>query len=336
MLGRQPAQQKLYAETLLPSLQFGWSSLRSIRDGRYKYIEAPRPELYDLQSDPGEKENLYSGQKALARQYSEMLRELIGKFERGAPSTHTAEMDREAREKLASLGYLTLQGGRRMGSLSEGVDPKDRIAIFEQFQNVLAALNDSLDPAVFRQIESIRREAPEIQGLYSLEALAYERLGNLQKAREVYPLALKENPENTLARAKYAAVLIRLNEREAAVEQLQKVLEKDPNDYRARNNLALLYRMEGKVRIALEQLEKVVETGTDYAPGWINLGSTYAQLGQLAEAEEALKKGIELVPDNAVAHLQLAHVLHSLGRLDEARRAMETAFRLDPSLKRRP
>ena len=46
--------QPLYAETLAPRLDFGWSDLRAWRDGRYKYIRAPRPELYDLVADPVE------------------------------------------------------------------------------------------------------------------------------------------------------------------------------------------------------------------------------------------------------------------------------------------
>ncbi len=41
----------VYAESLVPLLHFGWSDLRAIRRGKWKYIQAPRPELYDLESE---------------------------------------------------------------------------------------------------------------------------------------------------------------------------------------------------------------------------------------------------------------------------------------------
>jgi choline-sulfatase len=62
-----------YAESLLPLLHFGWSDLRSLKEGRFKYIEAPRPELYDLREDPGEMHNLLVSQPARAEAMREGL-----------------------------------------------------------------------------------------------------------------------------------------------------------------------------------------------------------------------------------------------------------------------
>src|SRR5207247_1777060 len=56
-----------YGESMTPSLQFGWSSLQSLRSSRYKLIKAPRPELYDLTADPAEETNIYDRQPSVAR-----------------------------------------------------------------------------------------------------------------------------------------------------------------------------------------------------------------------------------------------------------------------------
>ena len=56
-----------FAESLLPLTHFGWSDLRVVRDGRWKYILAPRPELYDLDRDPGERQNLVATEAARAQ-----------------------------------------------------------------------------------------------------------------------------------------------------------------------------------------------------------------------------------------------------------------------------
>ena len=41
-----------YSESLYARNHYGWSELRALRAGRYKYISATRPELYDLERDP--------------------------------------------------------------------------------------------------------------------------------------------------------------------------------------------------------------------------------------------------------------------------------------------
>ena len=50
--------QGIYAEALYPRYHFGWSELLSLTDDRYRYIKAPREELYDLERDPGERTNI--------------------------------------------------------------------------------------------------------------------------------------------------------------------------------------------------------------------------------------------------------------------------------------
>ena len=55
---RDESPRQLYAETMAPFEDFGWSPLRAVRAGALKYILAPSPELYDLAADAGETANL--------------------------------------------------------------------------------------------------------------------------------------------------------------------------------------------------------------------------------------------------------------------------------------
>ena len=48
----------VFGETDYP-LRFGWAPLRSVRADGFKFIDAPRPELYDLNRDPQEETNDY-------------------------------------------------------------------------------------------------------------------------------------------------------------------------------------------------------------------------------------------------------------------------------------
>src|SRR4030095_344047 len=48
----------VYSEALYARYHFGWSELTALTDDRYRYIKAPREELYDLQRDPHARQHL--------------------------------------------------------------------------------------------------------------------------------------------------------------------------------------------------------------------------------------------------------------------------------------
>ena len=66
---KEPGEDRtLYAETFLPRLHFNWSELRGVETDNYHFIDAPKPELYDLTKDPGETRNLFGDKKAVGEE----------------------------------------------------------------------------------------------------------------------------------------------------------------------------------------------------------------------------------------------------------------------------
>src|SRR6266849_574713 len=63
------------SETWYPRHHFGWSELVALRDGRYKFIAAPRRELYDIETDPGETRDLAASNPGRADALERVLRE---------------------------------------------------------------------------------------------------------------------------------------------------------------------------------------------------------------------------------------------------------------------
>ena len=102
-----------FAESLVPLLHYGWSDLRSVRDGRWKYILAPRPELYDLDRDPGELHNLIDAEPARARAMNAGIKERL-QTEQKAVRTGPGSVPPELLEKLGALGYVSPGWRRRM------------------------------------------------------------------------------------------------------------------------------------------------------------------------------------------------------------------------------
>lgn len=122
------ASARAYAETLLPRLEYGLSSLAMVRDGTHKYIRAPKPELYDLRSDPGESANRIAGDGDRAAEMASLLAEWTERTRPGAAADTRKALSREDEQRLRSLGYL---GGRleltHLDSDRGLADPKDRI-----------------------------------------------------------------------------------------------------------------------------------------------------------------------------------------------------------------
>jgi tetratricopeptide (TPR) repeat protein len=333
MLGKETGDTGIYSETHIPQLQFGWSSLRCFRLGRYKLIDASRPEFYDLAADPAEKVNLFAGSQALAGEYRERMAEFSARNRTPDSARPASGPVLEASEKLAALGYVRLGNSRIADNFGKGVDPKDRIDVFEGYHRILNEIaSRSLTSDTFDRIQQIRKSAPEVRGLLFLEAQACEALGRLQDAYVKYSSGLEREPQNSIARANMASLLMRLGRISEAEEEFRKVLASDPGDYRSRNNLAGIYGMKGNLDGALGELRKAVATRPSYAAGWHNLGRLYMLMRDLAGAESALRKAISLDCEDPGAHALLAQVLRAEGKTAEADRQMRIAVQLDPSL----
>jgi arylsulfatase A-like enzyme len=115
-----------YSETMYPLFHFGWSGLRALRAGRFKLIDAPRPELYDLAADPREEHNLYQTRPALAA----ALAHRLWAHDQARTPPAARVVDRDAAARLASLGYAS--GPSVIGEPREWfADPKDKIALYQ-------------------------------------------------------------------------------------------------------------------------------------------------------------------------------------------------------------
>jgi arylsulfatase A-like enzyme len=132
--GAAPTEEAAYAESLTPLLHYGWSDLRTLRDGRYKYILAPRPELYDLQEDPGELRNLEPRQPSRA---AALRGALLARIRGEQAASRTLSVPPDVLEKLGALGYVGAGGG----GVPTGADPKDKL---REYQSINALVREGL------------------------------------------------------------------------------------------------------------------------------------------------------------------------------------------------
>jgi choline-sulfatase len=125
MRGAADLDVDAYAESQYP-LQFGWSPLRSLRNGRFKLIAAPRPELYDLERDPSELRNLFGTRPDLGRAMAQRLMEMEAAATGDARAADSA-VPPDIAERLAALGYIAPVARPASTTPSPLPDAKDHI-----------------------------------------------------------------------------------------------------------------------------------------------------------------------------------------------------------------
>lgn len=345
------AAPAVYAETLLPQFYMNWAPLRAIRDERWKLIEAPRPELYDLERDPGELHNRYADQPQTARALRQELDRVTGG---AAGAMNVGTLDRETVEKLASLGYVGAGAapGASAGQPS-GTDPKDVIATFNQLRRANRAVRDRRfddalpilrkvladdPPNAFatlvlgsaylgmeryaQAIEQYRRYlalVPTSASAHQWIAICHLRLRDQDAALREARAALAIDPHFSDARVLMAGILAGRGDYANAIAQLRTAVDTDPAKPMIRLDLAKVLAEAGEAAAAEAEYRAVLELQPGDGAALTGLGALYASEGHLDRAEATLRQVLTATPDNDEARFNLARVLEKLGRRDEAR-----------------
>jgi hypothetical protein len=175
------AEHPVYAESIYPQRNFGWAPLRALRAGQFKYIQAPKAELYDLAKDPGEHVNLIKVNPKEAESLNTRLNALMAKH---APTQSLAAvpMSAHTREVFGSLGYTG--GGHHAAT---GLDPKDKLAEQEAYEGGLAYLYSGEYAKAIAAFQKIVKEDPRNAPAQCALNEAWRRSGTSKRASSVCP-----------------------------------------------------------------------------------------------------------------------------------------------------
>ncbi len=340
----------VYAETFLPKFYMNWAPLRTVRDERWKYIDAPRPELYDLASDPAEAENRAADRAQTAQGLRRELDRLTGG---GGGEMTPGRMDRETLEKLAALGYVG--AGAEPSPADVGgskADPKDMIAVFNRLRRANSAVRDHRFAEALPILHDVLREDPRNafaqlvlgsahmgMGEYREAILQYRRYlalvptsayahhwisictlrsGDQAGALREAEATLAIDPRFTDARIMKGGILASRGDYPAALAELRTAVATDPAKPMIRLDLAKVLAEAGHPVEAQAEFEVLLKLQPDFEPALTGLGALYAQQGRLAEAASALQRAIEIEPRDDDARLNLGLVYQRQGQRTDA------------------
>jgi choline-sulfatase len=294
----QPARS-LFGETDYP-LRWGWAPLRALREQNAKLIEAPRPEFYNLQSDPGELKNLYSAQSPDVASLQAEMAKWKAKLPAAAGSQPTANLpdpkDKIEVQNLLHRSMLASDDGRTAESrqyLEKAVqlDP-DSSTAFRQLGELELSAQDYAKAATHLK-RAIQLRPEDSTAAFEL-GQAMEKTADYPGARDALEASLKLVPSQTTARLLLGHVYLHLKDAHNAEDQFEAALLVDSDNTEGRLGLAEAQIMKGDFAAAIPDLEALTKSEPKNAQAWHELAQAYKGAHREAEATKAEVKASAL------------------------------------------
>src|SRR6266481_376803 len=320
----------LYGETFLPRLHFNWSELRGAENAKYHFIDAPRPELYDLAKDPGELRNLFPEKKAVAEEMRAKLAGLIREYSAGKELAEKTGLDPALMERLKALGYAGFSGGSDPTISSRDLpDPKDRIATYELISDAIADSQHGRYQESIDKLKSVIKTEPNSVPAHYLQGLDFYHLKMFEESVNELQKTVQLSPDYALAFFNLGMAQARAGRMDAAIATLQRTLQLDATNFDAAYNLGVAFIQKRQLETAAAALRQSVSINPEFANGHRALGETLLYLDKLDDAIAELRRAVELAPQDLTMHESLAKALAAKGLTAEAdeetRRAQQQA-----------
>ena len=345
--GKKKEDLSSYIETYFPRENYGWSELVGLVDGDWKYIKAPKEELYNLKADPEETKNDIGKENRVAMEKRARLEDSIAKYSSGIKS-EKRELTAEEKEKLESLGYVSHTTKVSSGPLPDPKDMTEELRMNQQgelsdlegnyaeaakiYETILTLrpetptsyINLTLMRAKMGQFEEAIRvleqgiaRIPGSEMLLSRLAHTYMVMGRLKKALDAWQAVLVIDPRYFDALLASGWILDFMGKLEEARTYFEKALGVEPENRFLRKYYAENLAKRGKIKEAIEVYERLKEDYSDDYEVFQDLGIAYGYAGDLSRSIENLKKAVSLHP-TPVAYSNLAVALRKVGSIQEA------------------
>jgi arylsulfatase A-like enzyme/Flp pilus assembly protein TadD len=308
----EPRDNPIYAETFFPRLHFGWSDLAALIVERHHFIEAPRPELYDLLEDPDEVNNLMGTEPEREAEYRSMLSQYDRHLE------EPEAVDPETRRRLEALGYV---GGASTTEDDVLPDPKDRVHWMVDIQRAYNLYHDGDLESAVPAFQRILEENPNIEDVWGYLSLAQLELGRPDEAAATFLAALEQLPSSGRLSLRAARLLDNMGRLDEAFVYANRAVSYDPPA--AHLLLAQIAFKKGDLEGAEVEALEAISSG-DRTPGSrLILADIYLSRGKPKKAIDLLTGTLEegITDDSIYAKLAVAYAW--IGEFDRAREILK-------------
>lgn len=313
----------IYAEAMSARYHFGWSELYALTDDRYRLIRAPRDELFDLATDPGETRSIVSERTQVHAAMRTALEGLMA----GATVSEPSAVSAADRQRLAALGYVGSQTTTSTGSGSALADPKDKIEVLRRYQRATSLAGEQRWAEAAAAYAALLQSEPDMIDGWLQLAYASEQAGRPAEALEAYREIINRDGANAAALMGVASLLVQAGQFDEARAHAELAVTVAPAS--AQELLARLALQRGDAPAARGHAQAAAAADpTLPMPAFIeglihyNAGAYAAAIPPLTQAAQALASRTEQIAD---IRYVLADALAREQRFAEA----ETHFRAE-------
>jgi arylsulfatase A-like enzyme/Tfp pilus assembly protein PilF len=323
-----------HAESWYPRYHYGWSELRSIQDERFKMIRAPRPELYDIATDPREEHDRSAENASRLDVLGRALDEFESRTARAGAPEGPRPIDAETEERLAALGYVAgTVSAKKIEGPTRG-DPKDKIELYNLMKEAASLSIEGRVEAAITTVKQALAKDPEIVEGYMLLGNFYKKAKRPEAAIAAYRDALARDNEHQNALFSLALAYKDEGRLEEARVGFERARELDPRNGRVVWQLADLWMRKGDFTRAEAIIDDALERKVDEHRLLLKLGESRIEARRFDEAERALRAALEKKPGLALAQFDLGLVYEGKGQIDKAIESYEAELSTNPKAHR--
>jgi len=319
--GKPVATTYSYEETLYPRINLGWSELRGIHTAHWMYVRAPRPELYDLDRDPGEQNNIIDAHPKEYRELEKQLKVLSGIGSGQTETIAATQMDSGTMAQLKSLGYVGGTSETNIQLNGKGADPKDRIAILKLMQTIMGPESEKI-PAI-RRIGLLKQglaQDPTNPALYIELGTLYSQTAQWDAAVQTYLAAIHAGVQGETLLSRLGDIYLRAGRQQEAIKYFEQAAQLNPLDAQSQSNLGTVYMQVGRTADAERAFRRAL-IGEEYAPAYNGMAILAMRRQDVAGARRNYERAIQLNPDYAEPQFNLGNLCKQAGDFPCARKA---------------
>ena len=321
----------LYAESFHPRLRFGWSELTTLRTDRFKYIRAPRPELYEYLVDPDESNNLLDRHPQVAARLDEILTRMMqAGAERVDPKTRG--LDRDAEQRLRSLGYLG--GGANVDLEVPGKrlpDPKDKAPSYRKLLHARTLLHTGGEDEGVVLLKELIRTEPDLEEAHRILRDYWIGKGRFDIAVSSFRADLEREPENPLSWIDLGITYRSWNRPQEAMAALRRALRLQPKNVQALTLMGEILEDGGAFAEAQQYFSEAFEASPQTTSLLVQMAQMEIRQRRLVQAERLLFEALTEDQHISGAHYLLALIAEQRGNIGRAEADYRRELQVNPS-----
>ncbi len=322
-----PPARPQYSESLLSEVGFGMAPLHALRSEGFKYVRAPRPELYDLRSDPHELVNLFEKERRRVALLEDRLAEVMGASTRRAVSAAESPMSKETMESLRALGYLAPVG---MAKSLSGMDPKDGMPLYAKLEDARHEAQEKHWEESERLLREILAELPANVSARNVLALVLLKQDRLEESKAEYALSLTQDPKQSRVLGMLGTIALLEGNLDEAERAFRAGLEVTPGFVEAMANLGFIEQARKRWEEARAWYDRAKAIDPAFPRGNKLSGDLWFERGEYRRAMINYRELLIVKPGDFEALLQAGTCQRRLGHAANAERYFEKARRVRP------